>query len=201
MLRQIATLAVIGSLILACSSDSDEPERIDVPEVANDQSGGSPATAFDLASRNEPLEPFFTNAFHNQKVIFAGKPTVKGFELARDQGAEVVVNLLTPFEQKRRVLFNEPRCAERLGMRYVSIPVAPENFTSEDVDAFAAVMDETEGKVLLHCASSNRSGALWAVYLARVHGLDADQALQHGRAAGLKSEGMLLAAQKLITAP
>ncbi len=46
---------------------------------------------------------------------------------------------------------------------------------------------EQGGPVYLHCASSNRVGAAWALYHAERLGLPAEEALELGKAAGLSS--------------
>ena len=46
------------------------------------------------------------------------------------------------------------------------IPVTPKSFSADVVDRFAKALDEASGGgVLVHCASSNRAGGIWAAYL------------------------------------
>jgi uncharacterized protein (TIGR01244 family) len=92
----------------------------------------------------------------------------------------------------------EAAAIEAEGLRYVSVPLRPESFSTADVDAVAAVLDDPEaGPVLLHCGSSNRVGGVIAV-LAFREGRSAEEALEAGRAAGLSSESMVAAARRVI---
>ena len=57
---------------------------------------------------------------------------------------------------------------EAQGLRYVSVPVTPETLSLADVEAVEKVLADAGARpVLLHCASSNRVGAVWAVIQAR----------------------------------
>ncbi|WP_077530946.1 fused DSP-PTPase phosphatase/NAD kinase-like protein [Vreelandella utahensis] len=59
--------------------------------------------------------------------------------------------------------------------------------TGEQVEEFARIVSTTGNyPVLVHCASSNRVGAMWALY--RHHmGVPAEIALEEAKAAGLKT--------------
>ena len=46
---------------------------------------------------------------------------------------------------------------------------------------------DAENIVYLHCASSNRVGASWALYQAQRKGVPAEDAIEMGKAAGLTS--------------
>jgi protein tyrosine phosphatase (PTP) superfamily phosphohydrolase (DUF442 family) len=87
-------------------------------------------------------------------------------------------------EDHERVPYDEPTAAERLGMEYVNIPLGGEDhpYTPAAVDEFVAVLDRTEGSVLLHCGMGARAAYLWSAYLVRERGLDVNDALAVGRA-------------------
>ncbi|MFT3670154.1 MAG: sulfur transferase domain-containing protein [Pseudoxanthomonas sp.] len=77
---------------------------------------------------------------------------------------------------------------EALGMTYIALPISgKEDIGAANAQALHALLQGREGKVLLHCASGNRVGALLALGAAQIDGLPADDALALGRAAGLKS--------------
>jgi protein tyrosine phosphatase (PTP) superfamily phosphohydrolase (DUF442 family) len=70
-------------------------------------------------------------------------------------------------------------------------------FSLDDAKAVARVLDdEAAGPILLHCASSNRVGGVWAVILA-MRGRSLGQAETEGRMAGLSSPGMVEAARRV----
>lgn len=116
-----------------------------------------------------------------------GQPTPEHLaELARE-GVRTVINLRAPNEPME---YDEPTEAARLGLRYVSVPIAgPDDLDRERVREFGRVLDEArrEGGVLIHCASSNRVGAMVALDEALNRGCHLDDALERGRSAGLKT--------------
>lgn len=127
----------------------------------------------------------------------AGQPSAEALEHLGEMGFRSVINLRTPGEAG---VADEAGMVEAQGLRYVSVPVSPDTFSSDDVDAVAAVLRDPEAApVLLHCASSNRVGAVIAVLAAR-EGRDLDEALEAGRDAGLRSDSMVAAAERLIAA-
>ena len=115
----------------------------------------------------------------------AGQPTPEQLaELAR-AGVRTVINLRAPDEP---VEFDEATEAARLGLRYVRLPIkGAADLDRERVQAFGRVLDDArrEGGVLIHCASSNRVGAMIALDEALNRGCGLDEALERGRAAGL----------------
>jgi len=125
----------------------------------------------------------------------AGQPSPEGLKRLGELGFHTVINLRTEGEPGTA---GEAEAVEALGLRYVSVPVRAESFSSADVDAVAAVLDDAEaGPVLLHCGSSNRVGAVIAV-LAWRESRDVEQALAEGRASGLRSDSMIAAAERVI---
>ncbi|MFZ5656467.1 MAG: beta-lactamase hydrolase domain-containing protein [Pseudomonadota bacterium] len=115
----------------------------------------------------------------------AGQPDAAQLAELAGQGVRTVINLRAPGEA---VDFDEPAQVARLGMRYVAFPVTG----AADLDAgrvrgFGATLDEArrQGGVLVHCASSNRVGAMIALDEALNRGRPLDAALERGRAAGL----------------
>jgi uncharacterized protein (TIGR01244 family) len=144
--------------------------------------------------------PDTKNVSRAGRVFFAGQPGAASLRAAAADGVGLVINL-RPGPEMAKVPFDEPALVAELGMRYVSIPVTTPAFSSADVDRFTEALAATDRPVLLHCASSNRCGGLWAAYLVREHGLDLDKALELGRAAGLRTSGMVTAARRVARAP
>jgi protein tyrosine phosphatase (PTP) superfamily phosphohydrolase (DUF442 family) len=62
----------------------------------------------------------------------------------------------------------------------------------------AALDQATDGPVLLHCASSNRVGAVWAVLQAR-GGMPVEDAMKEGARVGLTSPALAEAARRVAT--
>lgn len=108
-----------------------------------------------------------------------------------------VIDLRT---DKEEGLAEERAALAAAGLRYVSVPVTAETFSSADVDRVAAVLGEAQAApVLLHCHSSNRVGGVMAV-LAHRAGQSLDEALAVGRGAGLKSDAMVEAVKRVVAA-
>lgn len=132
-------------------------------------------------------------------LLTAGQPTPADFEALAAAGLKHVVNLRPPSEDAG---FDEAAVLARLGLSLTVIPVAgPGDLTlarARDLDmALASANGEP---VLVHCASSNRVGALLALRAAWLQGKSSDDALAHGRAGGLtKMEPMV--AQLLQAGP
>ncbi len=112
-------------------------------------------------------------------------------------GFRTVVNLRTEKEGAAE----ERAVVEAQGLRYVSVPMTADTFSLADVEAVEKVLDDpSAGPVLLHCASSNRVGATWAVIQAR-KGKSLEEAEAAGREAGLHSPQMEAAVRRVLGAP
>lgn len=152
----------------------------------------------------EPV-PEWANQFsvvtHDGDVYFAGLPTQTGLETAIGDGVTTVISLLPEAEERRVLRFDEAEEVTRLGARFIRIPVTAESFSAADVDAFANAWAESDGKVLMHCASSNRVGGMWAAYLIRHASMPQGEALGAGIHAGLNSQGMVDAVKRVASTP
>lgn len=123
----------------------------------------------------------------------SGQPSRDDLARLAADGVRTVINLRAPTEP---VEFDEAREAERLGLRYIGIPIAgPDDVTPENVARFSRALDASraDGGVLIHCASANRVGALVALDHAWTRGGTRDEALALGRAAGLSGLAPLVA--------
>ncbi len=106
----------------------------------------------------------------------------EGYATLAELGFRTVVNLNTQAEGADE----ERRLAEAAGLAHIGIAVAGKAPTIEQVQAFAAVVDDPSGyPILVHCQSSNRVGAMWALYRA-AKGVPPAVAVEEGRTVGLK---------------
>lgn len=118
-------------------------------------------------------------------VFAAGQPSPAQLASLAAEGVRTVINLRAPTEQ---VEFDEPSEADRLGLRYVSIPVAgPQDVNTETAARFSRELEDAmrAGGVLIHCASANRAGAMLALDQVLTQNKSVADALTVGRAAGL----------------
>jgi uncharacterized protein (TIGR01244 family) len=127
--------------------------------------------------------PFFAAPAEN--VLTGGRPTADALRQAQAQGVTRIVNLCPHSEDMG---FDEPALVAALGMAYDNIPVAGGGDLSRDnAERLARSLAEAGGPVLVHCMSSNRVGALFALKSHWIDGMSIDDALAVGRAHGLKA--------------
>jgi uncharacterized protein (TIGR01244 family) len=127
-------------------------------------------------------------------LAVGGQPTATGLAALKELGFRTVVSLRPEPEGPA----DEPAVVEGQGLRFVRVPVTPDSFGPADVDVVQKILeDPAAAPVLLHCASSNRVGAVWAVIQAR-RGLSAEDAEAKGREAGLHSPAMQEALRRVL---
>lgn len=152
----------------------------------------------------EPPQTVEAGSIPNYRLLHpglaaAGQPAPEALGKLGDMGFRTVVNLRT--EKELPAPAEERATVEAQGLRYVWVPITAASFSLADVEAVEKVVrDPTSGPVLLHCASSNRVGAVWAAIQAR-EGKPLDAALAAGREAGLQSPQMEEAVRRVLGSP
>lgn len=107
-----------------------------------------------------------------------------GVAEAAQLGFKTIIDLRSPAEPNQPA---EAGLAADAGLGYINIPIAKGAPTEEQIALFTDLMEDRKTfPILLHCASANRAGALWALYRAS-NGVPADTAIEEGRAIGMKS--------------
>jgi uncharacterized protein (TIGR01244 family) len=134
--------------------------------------------------------------FPEPGVMAAGQPTGEQLQLLAEEGYKTVIDL-RPAEEPHG--FNEPEAARQNGLAYVNIPVTAQTLDQATVDKFLETMKKAEHPVLLHCASSNRVGALYYAWLVLEKGVPAKEAMAKAKAAGLRSPELVEKAEKLVS--
>ena len=117
-------------------------------------------------------------------LLTAGQPTAADFQALAAAGLKHVINLRPPSEDAG---FDEAALAASLGLSYTVVPVAgPGDLSLERAQQLDAALTAANGEpALVHCASSNRVGALLALRAHWVQKQSADAAMALGRAGGL----------------
>ncbi|WP_417680149.1 fused DSP-PTPase phosphatase/NAD kinase-like protein [Roseibium sp.] len=106
-----------------------------------------------------------------------------GMEMLAALGFKTIVNLNTADEGATA----EGPMVKNAGMNYINIAVPTKAPTADQVAEFAKIAEDPNNyPILVHCESSNRVGALWALYRAST-GIPKDIAIQEGRTVGLKT--------------
>lgn len=160
----LLTLSLLLGFVAACGAENGASSQ--------------PATYVDIASVNESgyVRPV-------DGITAAGQPDVAALKVFADSGYAAIVDMRGLDED--RGIDDEKGVVEGLGLKYVAFPI-----TSEDELTFdkARELDELiqtyDGPVLVHCASSNRVGAMLALRHS-LSGASDEEALQYGREGGL----------------
>ena len=145
------------------------------------------STAAEESAVVESLRPedLLTNGlapFAGEAILVGGQPTPGQLERARELGYKTVINLRRPEEKDN----TDPELVRYLEMTYVSLPISgPADMTQEKAHALADALEATESPVLVHCASGNRVGGLFAMKAFYVDGMSPEEALAVGKAAGM----------------
>jgi uncharacterized protein (TIGR01244 family) len=128
------------------------------------------------------LESARPKALTLDRLILSAQPSEQDLALWRAEGVATVFNLRTPAEMadRSKLPFDEPATVRALGLSYVEQPMDGKAFpfTPDAVDALAAALQNSAGSVLLHCASGNRAGWLYAAYAVKHLGMSPDEAMR-----------------------
>lgn len=117
-------------------------------------------------------------------LYFAGQPDVAGLAAAKEAGVDIVVNLRMPDEMK----FDEASAVAANGMEYFMVPISGDqpSFEPGTINMISELVAANHDKqILVHCASSNRVGAWYAIHLVEQEGIPLPQAMEIGRRAGM----------------
>lgn len=130
-------------------------------------------------------------------VLLGGQPDEVAFEALVNDGVGTVIDLRRPSEGRG---FDQAEVMDVLGIEYVLLGFGgPDPLSDAIFDRARAAMRSTEnGDVLLHCASSNRVGAVWLTRRVLDEGVDWAVALEEAHRVGLSSDPMEAAARTYV---
>lgn len=167
MNRILAGLAA-GLALAACAGGGPQAARTaDVAPAA--------APALQLPNLGHPQADVYTSGR-------IGEPEVAQLEAA---GVRHVVDLTAPAETPA---FDEAAALQKVGIAYDNLPIAGAGaLTRDNVAAFDALLRDAGRPLLVHCASSNRVGAMAALRAAWIDGKPVEAAIAEGRAWGMTS--------------
>lgn len=130
---------------------------------------GAPIAVADeagLFNRQEPRE----------NLTVSGQPTLEQLQQLKAEGYTTVINLRREGEFDG---YDEPAEVARMGMNYVSIPLANiGSITPADAQALHDALAETTGPVLVHCGSGRRVSGLLGIEAYLLHGSSEQQAVE-----------------------
>lgn len=115
----------------------------------------------------------------------AGQPTAEQLQTLSAHGIGVVIDLRADAETPG---LDEAALVRSLGLDYHNLPVGgAAGLTRDNVQALdRLIADAGDRPLLLHCASSNRVGAMMALREAWLRGATSEHALEVGRTWGMK---------------
>ena len=116
----------------------------------------------------------------------AGQPAASDWTDLAAAGVRTVVDLRAPNEPRGH---DEPDAVRAAGMAYVAIPVTQMTLHDEQFDAVRTLLrDPSRRPIVVHCASSNRVGALLLPYFVLDEQQPLDKAIELAIDAGLRSQ-------------
>jgi uncharacterized protein (TIGR01244 family) len=115
-------------------------------------------------------------------ILTGGQPSEDQIQEAARLGYKTIINLRAADE----MTWDEKSNVTRLGMKYVAIPIdGAGDITLANAARLISELSNRDGyPVLIHCASGNRVGALFALD-ANEHGSSIEEAIQIGKSAGM----------------
>jgi len=118
-------------------------------------------------------------------VATAGQPPAAAWAELAAAGYRTVVDLRAPEEPRDH---DEPEAVRNAGLEYIAIPVQLQTLGDAEFSAFREVMrDASRRPIMVHCATSNRVGALLLPYFALDEGYSLRDATAMAVDAGLRN--------------
>jgi uncharacterized protein (TIGR01244 family) len=128
-------------------------------------------------------------------LLLAGQPTAKQLKEAAKAGYKTVIDLRLLEEDRG---FDEAKAARKAKLEYANIPVSPHTLDGPTIKYFLTVLSNAERPALVHCATGNRSGALYYAWLVLENGMPEAQAMEQARAAGLGDPDLTARVEELV---
>lgn len=118
-------------------------------------------------------------------VLVGGQPTQQQLQQAADLGYKTVISLRGVAEHTE---WDEKALVEGLGLRFLSVPIAGKpGLTEDNARAFAEALEAAgPGPMLIHCASGNRVGGIFALKAFFVEGKTPEESLAFGEQFGMR---------------
>jgi protein tyrosine phosphatase (PTP) superfamily phosphohydrolase (DUF442 family) len=124
------------------------------------------------------------NFYRCGDFYFGGWPPVEALEWLNSEGVKTVINLRSEqeMEQFASGMFNEDSLVQSLGMTYRSLPMPGQaGFNPETLESFTTILEETKGKVFIHCYGCYRVTYLVMAWMIKTQGFSIDEAVEFGR--------------------
>ena len=122
----------------------------------------------------------------SERLWVMGTPDQRDITEFAEQGGDIVISLLSVEEMAGS---NETEWTTKAGIAFYHVPVdGSKGVTFANARALdRLLLMHADKRIMVHCASANRVGALFALRAAWLDGLSAQQALDIGRQHGMTS--------------
>ena len=168
----LRALILISALSLIACEKAAAPEGAEADTSVSEASKPKVSLSASSIPKGKVISPM---------LIVGGQPTKEGLKALSEQGLRHVINLRTPSELD----FDEEKEVKELKMTYQMIPVpGAKGLTDSVIDDLHEALDP-EVPTLVHCASGNRVGALFALRAQRHFDKGVDEAIALGVKHGL----------------
>ena len=154
-----------------------------VAVVSADASPAKPSTPKQI-DQTPPKVPIPNAHVSEQGVLVGGQPSLSQFEAIQQAGYHTVISLRTDSESGDE---GEKQRVERLGMKFVSIPVAgPDGLTEANARALSEALDERDAlPAVVHCSIGQRAAALLGLEAFVVDRKSPEVAIEYAKRLGL----------------
>lgn len=152
---------------------------------------------FNLTNIEENInDQLFNHLTKIDNVYTASKvDTKEQIQFLKDHGVKLAIDL----KNQEETDFNEEAEFKAAGIEYYRFPITDiSEIDFETLEKFKELFIKTDENKLVFCMSSNRVGALLALYLAQVCGHPKERALDIGIKAGMKREALQLMVKELL---
>lgn len=143
---------------------------------------------------NVPFDIYHAK-FIELEVLAAGQPTAAQIKRLAEAGYNTDIDLRRPAEVRG---FDEPQAAAAAGLDYVNIPVSLKLLDRATIARFIHSFATAKRPVVVHCASSNRVGALYYAYLVEHEGVPPAEAMKRALKAGLHEPALIEKVRGLV---
>ena len=173
----VAMLVAAFALAAACSSD-------DGGSPTAEPSATSTGPAETATAETVPMVQIKNARMPLPGVLTGGQPTPEQLEAIAAAGYKTIVNLRPADEEGS---WDEAPAAGELGLEYIALPIAGgDDLDVEDARELEELLTNDDLQpMVIHCASGNRVGALFAMHAFHMRRASAEEALQVGRDAGM----------------
>lgn len=178
---RLFSLALLA-LLVGCGG-RQAPAADQTADPTPETQAGTDESAAAETTNELPLIEGMPRARVAHGYLIGGAMTPEHVAEAKEKGYTRIIDVRTEGEKG---VAEERAKAEEVTIEYVSFPISgPEDLTEEKVQAFDELLARDAGPTIVHCASANRVGALFALRAYYIDKKPAEEALQIGLDAGL----------------